>query len=165
MVYAHPRKELAYEGQHGDNPAMVIREKGKSRLVYFPTDIDKNIWLRSSTDLSKLFQQSLNWMMRGKTGVRVAGEGTAEVFASETEPGFAVHILNYNNPNMSRASLRKYYKIGEQKVSMELATNVRISKVELLRKASSIPFIQAGNVIEFTIPSVEDFEVAALYRS
>jgi hypothetical protein len=165
MVYAHPRKELPYEGQHSDNPAMVIREKGKSRLVYFPTDIDKNIWSRGSTDLSKLFQQSVNWMMKGKTGVKVQGEGTAEVFAWETEPGFAVHILNYNNPNMSRASLRNYYKIGEQKVSMDLPTNVRIGRVELLRKTGSIPFKQTGNMIEFTIPSIEDFEVAALYKS
>ncbi|HWI90702.1 MAG TPA: alpha-amylase family protein [Flavisolibacter sp.] len=165
MVYAHPRKELSYEGQHSDNPAMVIREKGKSRLVYFPTDIDKNIWLRGSTDLSKLFQQSVKWMMKGETGVKVQGEGTAEVFAWETKPGFAIHVLNYNNPNMSRPSLRKYYRIGEQKVSMELPLNSRITKVELLRKGTLVPFKQAGNTIEFTIPSIEDFEVAALYKS
>lgn len=165
MVYAHRRKELDYGEQHSDNPAMVIREKGKSRLVYFPTDIDKNIWLRGSTDLSKLFQQSVKWMMNGKTAVRVEGEGTAEVFAWETEPGFAVHVLNYNNPNMSRPSLRKFYKIGEQKVSMELPGNARIAKVELLRRGTSVPFRQTGNTIEFTIPSIEDFEVAALYKS
>lgn len=165
LVYAHQRQELDYPGQKSNDPAIVIREKGNSRLVYFPTDIDKNVWARGSADLSDLLQKSVKWMMNGKSGITVEGEGTAEVFAWETEPGFAIHILNYNNPNMTRPSIRKFYPIGEQKVRFELPDGVKISKVSLLRAGTPLAFKQSKNVVEFAIPSVTDFEVAALYRS
>ena len=165
LVYAHPRKELDYPGQKSDEPAIVIREKDNSRLVYFPTDIDKNVWTRGSADLSNLLQQSVKWMMNGKSGLTVEGEGNIEIFAWETEPGFALHILNYNNPNMTRPSIRKFYPIGEQKVRMELPRGVKISKASLLRAGTPLPFKQSENTVEFVISTVVDFEVAALYKS
>lgn len=165
MVYAHARKEAGYPGQHSQDPAMVVREKGNSRLVYFPTDIDKNIWLRGSTDLSKLLQQSVNWMLHGKSVIKIEGDGTLEVIAWETEPGFALHVLNYNNPNMSRPSLRKNYPIGKQKVSVKLPAGARITKAELLRAGTPLTIKQTGNTVEFVIPSIEDFEVVALYKA
>jgi len=165
MVYAHPRKELDYPGQKSNEPAMVIREKGKSRLVYFPSDIDKNIWTRTSADLSKLLQQAVSWMLKGESPVIVEGEGNIEIFIWETEPGFALHILNYNNPNMARASIRKFYPIGEQKVKVRLPDGVTIKRAELIRSETPLKFNQTGNLVEFTIGSIEDFEVAVLYKS
>ena len=97
--------------------------------------------------------------------ITVEGEGYVEIFAWETEPGFALHILNYNNPNMTRASIRQYFPIGEQKVRMELPNNTNIAKAELLRAGKALPIKQTGNLIEFVIPSIEDFEIAALYKS
>jgi hypothetical protein len=115
MVYPYPRKEIDASKQEKDNPAVVIRGKGNSRLIYFPTDIDKNVWARGSTDLSKIIQNSVRWMMKDKSTISVDGEGYVEIFAWETEPGFAVHVLNYNNPNMTRASIRKFYPIGNKR--------------------------------------------------
>jgi hypothetical protein len=165
MVYAHPRKEMNYPGQKSNDPAMVIREMGESRVVYFPTDIDKSIWNSSSADLSKLIQQAVKWLVRDNAVVSVEGEGNIEIFVWETEPGFALHILNYNNPNMTRASIRQFYPIGPQKVRMNLPGNVTISKAELIRSETSLKFKQIGNTLEFTIPSIEDFEVAVFYKS
>jgi hypothetical protein len=34
--------------------------------------------------------------------------------------------------------------------------------VELLRAETDIPFTQSGGTVEFTIPSIPDYEVAAL---
>lgn len=165
MVYAHQRKEMDYEGQKSIQPAIVIRDKGKSRLVYFPADIDKNIWTRSSAGLSKLIQQAVRWMLNGKSGLTIEGEGNIEIFAWETEPGIALHLLNYNNPNMMRAAIREFYPIKEQKVTMDLPAGTKIAKAALIRSETDLPFKQNGKIIEFTIPSIEDFEVAVLYKS
>jgi hypothetical protein len=165
MVYAHSRKELDYPEQKSKDPAIVIREKGSSRLIYFPTDIDKNIWTRSSADLSKLIQQAVKWMIKDQSVVSIEGEGNIEIFAWETEPGYALHILNYNNPNMTRASIRQYYPIGEQKVKMKLPDTTTISSAELIRSQIPLKFKQTGRLVEFTIPSIQDFEVAVLYKS
>ena len=85
-----------------------------------------------------------------------------ELFAWETDPGFAVHILNYNNPNLHRGWLRRHYPIGPQVVTMEIPAGRKISRVELLRAGQEIPFAQNGSRIEFTVPRVNDYEVAAV---
>jgi hypothetical protein len=165
MVYAHKRVELDYPGQHSDEPALVIRQKDSSRRVYFPTDIDRNIWTQGSVDLSRLLQKSVQWMLNGRLPLRVEGEGMIEIFAWETAAGYALHILNYNNPNMTRASVRRHYPIGEQKVRMELPMGVTINRAALLRAETQLRVTQTGNVVEFVIPAIEDFEIAALYTS
>ena len=93
----------------------------------------------------------------------VEGEGIVECFAWETEPGFALHVLNYTNPNMHRGWLRQFYPIGEQKVRMEIPAGRNIARVELLRAGREIPFRQTGANVEFTISQVVDYEVAALH--
>jgi hypothetical protein len=40
-----------------------------------------------------------------------------------------------------------------------------VTRVELLRAERDIPFHFAGDSVEFTIPSVSDYEVAALYSA
>jgi len=165
MVYPYPRKELDNSAAPKDIPALVVREKGKSRLVYIPTDLDKAVWTSGSVDMSRLMQDAIRWMLQDQSPLKVEGEGDIELFAWETEAGFALHVLNYNNPNMTRPSLRRTFPIGEQKVRMELPAGVKIAKGSLLRAGTDLVFKQTGNIVEFVIPSIDDFEIAALYRS
>jgi hypothetical protein len=63
---------------------------------------------------------------------------------------------------MHRGWIRKFYPIGEQRVTMQLPQGRRVSRVELLRAGKQIPFHIDGNMVEFIMPSVLDYEVAAL---
>lgn len=103
------------------------------------------------------------WLTRGTQPVTVEGEGVVECFAWETWAGFAVHLLNYTNPNMHRGWLRRHYPIGEQKVRMTLPPGREVARVELLRAERKIAFRQNGSSVEFTIPGIADYEVAAIY--
>ena len=38
-----------------------------------------------------------------------------EIFAWETDPGFALHLLNYTNPNMLRGWFTATYPVGPQR--------------------------------------------------
>jgi hypothetical protein len=159
----HP-PEMVYPRQpHTDEPAIVVSEKGRSRLVYFPGDIDRSCWKTGHTDLSLLIQNAVRWILKNETPVSVTGEGLAEVFAWETEPGFAVHIVNYNNPNLTYGWLRRHYPIGPQSVRLLVPEGVRISRVELLRAEREVSWKQSGRSVELLIPRIEDYEVAALY--
>jgi hypothetical protein len=146
-----------------DEPAVVIRESGASRRIYFPADLERAAWRSGHTDLSRLLQNSVSWLIRGTQPVTVEGEGVIECFAWETWSGFAVHLLNYTNPNMHRGWLRRHYPIAEQKVTMTLPAGRAVARVELLRAERDIPYRQDGSTVEFTIPRVADYEVAALY--
>jgi Hypothetical glycosyl hydrolase 6/Beta-galactosidase trimerisation domain len=147
-----------------DEPAVVVSEKGKSRLAYFPGDIERTMWLSGHTDLSRLLRNAIRWVA-GSCPVTVEGKGFIECFAWETQAGFAVHILNYTNPNAHRGWIREFYPTGEQKVRMQLPPSRRVTRVELLRAGKTTPFNVNGSTIEFTISSVNDYEVAALHSA
>jgi hypothetical protein len=155
--------EMAYTPEsHTQQPAVVLRETGRSRLAYFPGDNERSAWRSGNTDLAQLLQNTLRWLLQGRSPVSVTGEGMVELFAWETDPGFAVHILNYNNPNLHRGWLRRHYPIGSQMVKMEIPAGRKIARVELLRAEREIPFSQNGSQVEFTVPRVTDYEVAVL---
>jgi hypothetical protein len=158
--------ELSYPQQSRTNePAVVIRENGKSRLIYFPGDIERTMWKTGHTDLARLLQNAIRWVSGTNPPVTVEGSGVIESFAWETQAGFALHILNYTNPAMHRGWIRDFYAIGPQKVKMILPAGKRVTRVELLRAESNVPFRIASGAIEFTIPKVEDYEVAALHTA
>jgi hypothetical protein len=158
--------ELSYPPEpHTNEPAVVISENGRSRLVYFPGDIERTMWRSGHTDLNRLLQNSIRWITRGESPVTISGEGAIEAFAWETRAGFAVHVLNYTNPAMHRGWIREFFPIGAQQVRMQIPEGRKVTRVELLRSGKDTTFKASGNSIEFTIPRIEDYEVAALYAS
>lgn len=148
-----------------DQAAIVLSETAGGRVVFFPGDVDRSFWRSSNADLGLLLANSLRWLTRGRVPVSVAGEGVVELFAWETEPGYAVHVLNYNNPNMLRGWFRRHYAIGPQRVRFQLPEGTRIARVRALRAELDLEHKQNGGVVEFVIPKVEDYEIAALLRA
>jgi hypothetical protein len=156
--------ELSYPTEaRTAEPAVVVRQQGKSRLVYFPGDVERTMWRSGHTDLARLLLNSIRWVAGGNAPVTVAGDGVVELFAWETQAGFAVHVLNYTNPAMHRGWIRQFYPIGPQKVRMAVPAGRRVTRVELLRAETTVPFVRRGDAVEFTIPRVVDYEVAGLY--
>ena len=156
MVY--PRVEITAE------PAIVLREHGHSRLAYIPGDVDRSFWRSGDPDLSRLTRNVIAWLIRDRAPVSVTGDGMIEVFAWETEPGFALHLLNYTNPNMLRGWFTSTYPIGPQRVRAELLEGIDGARVDLLRAGSSVPLKRSGRTVEFTVPEVQDYEVAIITR-
>jgi hypothetical protein len=155
---------LSYPAPSQTNePAIVVREQGGSRRVFFPGDIERTLWRSGHTDLARLLQNAIRWVAGPNPPVTIQGDGVVETFAWETGAGFAVHVLNYTNPAMHRGWIRNFYPIGPQKVTMRLPAGRQVTRVELLRAGNDIPFQAAAGAIEFTIPQVLDYEVAAMY--
>jgi hypothetical protein len=155
--------ELSYPPTpHTSEPAVVVRERGRSRLVWFPGDVERTMWHSGHTDLSRLLRNAIRWVTRGETPVAIEGPGLVEAFAWETEPGYAIHLLNYTNPNAYRGWIREFYPIGALKVTMKLPAGKRATRVSLLRSETGVPFRQRESSVEFTIPKIVDYEVAAV---
>jgi hypothetical protein len=144
---------------------MVVRERGRCRLAYFPGDIDRTMWRSGHADLTRLLQIAIRWVAGANPPVTVQGDGVIEPFAWETEAGFAVHVLNYTNPAMHKGTIRESYPNGAQQVRMALPPNRRVTRVELLKAETNIPFRVADGAVTFTIPRVVDYEVAAIYSA
>jgi hypothetical protein len=160
---AFPPEMVFPRTPHTDEPAAIFKQKGASRIAYFAGDIDRTFWRSGNTDLSQLIQNVARWVMGdGSPSVSVTGEGVAEIFAWETEPGYALHILNYTNPNMTRGFLRRFYAIGPQRVQFETAAKKKITSVRALRAGRDLSFKQHDRTVRFEVPTVVDYEVIAL---
>ncbi len=160
---AYPPEMVYPRTPRTDDPAAIFRGNGDSRVAYFAGDVDRTFWRSGNTDLSQLIQNAVRWVL-GETRrpVTVKGDGIAEIFAWETEPGYALHILNYTNPNMTRGYIRRSYPIGPQQVEFEVAPRRKIGLVRALRGGRLLPFKQQGQKIRFEVPSIVDYEVIAL---
>ena len=156
--------ELAYPPvEKTDIPDLVVKEMGQSRLVYFAGDIERTMWRSGNTDLSKLLQNAVRWVSKGKAPVTIEGKGLIESFVWETSAGYAIHMLNYTNPNAFKGWIREYYRIGEQRVTMAIPGKRTVSRVELLRAGKDVPYKIVNGAIEFAIPSILDYEIAAIH--
>jgi hypothetical protein len=145
-----------------DMPSVVLREIGKSRLAYFAGDMDASYWRHDNADLELQLINAVRWLMDENDPVQVKGEGLVEVIGWETEPGFAIHLLNYNGPNAFRGRMRRPVSIGKQTVRLQLPRDVKIRTASLLRAETRVEFNQTGRIVELIVPSVGAYEVVAL---
>jgi Hypothetical glycosyl hydrolase 6/Beta-galactosidase trimerisation domain len=156
--------ELAYPPiMKTDIPDLVANEVGSSRLVYFAGDIERTAWQSGNKDLRLLLQNAIRWVSKNEAPARINGKGLIEAFVWETQAGFALHILNYTNPAAFKGYISDFYPIGEQVVTMKLPVGRSISRVKLLKTGKDVPFRRVSGGIEFSIPSVLDYEIAAMY--
>jgi hypothetical protein len=155
--------ELAYPSpSHTNEPAVVVRETGTSRIAFFPGDIERTYWLTGQGDLLRLMHNTIRWIIRDESIVHVEGDGLIEMLAWETTPGYAIHLLNYTNPNAHHNWIHSTYPLGHQAVSLRLPTGVKAKSVDLLKSEQTVPFRLEDETLRFTIPRVEDYEVAAI---
>lgn len=155
--------ELAYPPvSHTNEPAVILRQSGSSRLAYFPGDIERTYWLTGNGDLLRLLHNTIRWLTGGESVVHVEGPGLLEMLCWETNPGYAVHLLNYTNPDAQHGWLESIDPVGAQTVTMKLPPNIRARSVELLHAEQAIHYDQQDQVLRFTVPGVESYEVAAI---
>ncbi len=162
---SHPPEMVYMRTPRTNEPALVLTERAGSRVAYFPGDVDRTGWRTGNTDLAALLQNAIGWVRGASPApVRVDGEGVIETFAWETEPGYAVHMVNYTNPQMLGGWVRRFYPVGRQEVSLRVPANVTIATAHALRAERRLAFRREGEWVRVEVPQVVDYEVVALTR-
>jgi len=155
--------ELAYPTEpHTSEPAVVLGESGPSRTVWFSGDIERTYWLTGHGDLLRLLHNAIRWVSHDERIVHVEGPGFLEMFCWETGPGYAVHLLNYTNPAAQHGWLQELDPLGPQTISVRLPSGVAVKSVELLKAQQRLPFAMHEQLLRFTVPALDDYEVAAI---
>jgi hypothetical protein len=153
-------EEIYPRENHTRDSVAVFREIGASRHVYFGHDIDACFKRTNAGDLRDILAAALRWISRDEQPVTVKGDGLVEIFGWVTEPGYAVHMVNYSYPNFKFGPQRHVVAVGPQQVRISVDKPIRT--VRLLQAGQSAPFRQNGAVVEFTVPNLHQYEVAAL---
>jgi len=158
----YPTEGVYSRAWHTDQPTIVAREQGSSRLVYLAGDIDAGYWRSGAADLGDLVTNALKWLVGDTQPMTVEGAGVIEAYAWATEPGFAVHLVNHSQTGFRATAARSLVPAGPQKVRLILPDARPIRRASLLRAGQPLPFTQTGKIVEFTVPALDDYEVAAL---
>lgn len=141
---------------------MVLRESGNSRTAWFAGDVERTYWLTGHGDLLRLLHNTIRWITKDTWLVRVDGPGFIEMFCWETSPGYAVHLLNYSNPDAQHGWLQSTIPLGAQQVAMKMPPGVKVKSVDLLKAETTVSHRFEDHVLHFTIPGLDDYEVAAI---
>ncbi len=158
----YPTEGVYSRQPHTPFPTVAVHEQGASRRVYLAGDIEAGYWRSGASDLGDLVSNALRWLLAGRQPIRVEGEGLVEVYGWQTEPGYALHLVNFNAPSFRATAARKPVTLGPQRVTMTLPDARPIRAAHLLRGGAELPVQQQGQQISFTVPQLGDYEVVAL---
>jgi Hypothetical glycosyl hydrolase 6/Beta-galactosidase trimerisation domain len=155
-----PMEEVFPRVPKTDIPEVFVREIGKSRVVYFPWDIDRTFWEVLSPDHGKLLRNAVTWAANEPQPVTVTGPGILDVTIWKQASSMTVHLVNLTNPMMMKGPLREFLPLPPQTVAIPMPTRPR--SVHFLVSSAAARWQHAAGVVTLTVPSILDHEVVAI---
>jgi len=154
MVYPRvPKTDIA---------EIYVRDLGKSRIVYFPWDIDRIFWEVLSTDHGRLLRNAVEWAANEEKPVTVSGHGVLDVTVWRQKESMTVHLVNLSNPMMMKGPFREAIPISSQEVKVLLPRGQKARKVQFLVAGGSPQVREASESLTLTVPSILVHEVVAI---
>ncbi len=126
MEHVYPREPIT------DIRELYLREKGESRIVYFPWDIDRTFWEILSPDHGKLIRNAVHWALKEKLPVTVLGQGILDITVWQQRQSMTVHLVNLTNPMMMKGPIRELIPLHDQEVKIQIPPGKKVVKVQLL---------------------------------
>ena len=155
-----PMEEVFPRTQHTDIPEVYVHESGKSRVVYFPWDIDRAFWEVLCVDHGRLLRNAVEWAANEERPITVEGKGVLDVTIWRQQASMTVHLVNLTNPMMMKGPFREIVPVGEQRVKLRLGRSAK--RIQLLVDGKEPRTSSAGPLIEITVPSIAVHEVIAI---
>lgn len=141
---------------------VYLRDLGKSRVVYFPWDIDRTFWDVMCVDHLRLLRNAIAWATNEPPPVEVDGPGVLDVTIWRQRQSMTVHLVNLTNPMMMKGPLREAIPVGPLRVRVRLPVGTTAKKIQLLTAGTSVTVQQRDGIVSLTVPAVEVHEVVAI---
>lgn len=145
-----------------DIPEVFVRERGQSRIVYFPWDIDRVFWEVLCVDHGRLLRNAVEWAANEERPATVTGPGVLDVTVWRQKDSMTVHLVNLTNPMMMKGPFRELIPVGEQTVRVRLPEGKKARKAQLLVSEKSPRVVESPGHVTLTVPSILDHEVVAI---
>jgi len=156
MEQVFPRVEATDERQ------VFLRDRGRSRVVYFPGDLDRTFWEVLSPDHGRLLANAVRWAANEEPPVRVEGPGLFDVTVWRREDALTVHLVNLTNAMAMKGPVREFVPVGPMTVRLRLPAGMRARRLQLLVGGGAPEPSESGGVITAVVPAVRDHEVVAV---
>jgi hypothetical protein len=158
-----PMEEIYPRTKKTDIPEVYLRAVGqRSRIVYFPCDIDATFATSMEPDHALVIRNAVNWAMNEEQPVTVSGSGVLDATCWRQADSMTVHMVNMTNPFMLRSAYREAIPVGAQRVSVRVPPGATVRGVRLLVSNQTPLYTQSAGRVNLTVPSVVDNEVVAI---
>jgi Hypothetical glycosyl hydrolase 6/Beta-galactosidase trimerisation domain len=157
-----PMEDVYPRVPHTDTREVYLRDLGRSRIVYFPWDIDRTFWDVLATDHLQLLKNAVSWAANEPPPVEVHGPGVLDVTMWRQRSSTTIHLVNLTNPMMMKGPLREVIPVGPLRVRIRMPERGRPSNVSLLTASTTVTPRIENDAIVFDVPIVNVHEVLAL---
>jgi hypothetical protein len=145
-----------------DSRELYLRDLGRSRIVYFPWDVDRTFWEVMCVDHGRLLRNAVTWATNEPPPAEIEGPGMLDITVWRQRDSMTVHLVNLTNPMMMKGPAREVIPVGPQRARIRVPAGARATAVRLLTAGTTPRFQQAGGVVTLTVPSVDVHEVIAI---
>jgi hypothetical protein len=156
MEHVVPRVETSDERQ------VFLGERGRSRVVYFPGDLDRTFWEVLSPDHGRLLANAVRWAANEEPPVTVEGPGLFDVTAWRQKDSLTVHLVNLTNAMAMKGPVREFVPVGPMTVTIRLPPGARPRRASLLVAAVAAKVEEGRGAVTVVVPAVRDHEVVAI---
>ncbi len=140
---------------------LYLKENGKSRVAYFPGDIDRTFWQIMSTDHGKLLRNTILWALNEEPLIEVKGPGVIDVTLWKQEESMTVHLVNLTNPMMMKGPFRELIPVDTH-VNIRIPDGKEIKGVHLLVRNEMPQYEIINGVVSLAVTQIPDHEIVAL---
>ncbi len=144
-----------------DIRGLYLNDTGKSRVAYFPGDIDRTFWQIMSADHGKLLQNTILWALNEKPVVEINGSGVMDVTVWKQKNSMTVHLVNFTNPMMMKGPFREFIPVTAE-VKIEIPEGEKVKDVHLLVSQKKSDYILSGNKVVLSVPQIYDHEIIGI---
>jgi len=157
-----PMEEVYPRDLDKNVPEAYLRDLGRSRIAYFPFDLDRMFWDQLSMDHGKLIANAVRWAAHDDIPVDVKGQGVLDVVVWRQRDSMTVHLVNLTNPMMMKGPFREIIAVGEQAVRVRLPRDAKPKRVHLLTAGVQPRHTLEDGWLKVSVPSVALHEVIAI---
>ncbi|WP_321473321.1 beta-galactosidase trimerization domain-containing protein [uncultured Paludibaculum sp.] len=157
-----PMESVYVRDTSRNEPGVFLRESGKSRIVYFPWDLDRTFWEVMSPDHGRLLRNAVLWAHNEPQPVSVLGKGLFDLSVWTQKASMTVHLVNLANPMMMKGPVREIIPSPPQTLIVRPPQGRSVRVVRLLVANRTVVPKRTAQGLEIAIPPVGIHEVVAL---
>jgi putative glycosyl hydrolase-like family 6 (GHL6) protein/glycosyl hydrolase family 42 (putative beta-galactosidase) len=157
-----PMEDVFPRVPHTQIRELYLREVGKSRIAYFPWDIDRTFWEVLSLDHGRLLRNAVDWATNEEKPATVTGPGLLDVSVWRQKESMSVHLVNLTNPMTMKGPFRELIPLVSQEVKVRLPEGKKARKIQLLVSGQVPRTNISGQTLTVSVPSILDHEVVAI---
>jgi uncharacterized membrane protein len=156
---------VAHEDQaptgDGERPCLIVGTFGRGRVAFMPNDLDHRYLDDPHPDQALLIGNLLRWCAgEGPLPVEFDGPGFVGAYLYRKNGAFLVHLLNGSGIDNGEQIAERAYPVGPFKVRVKAPG--RGTSVKLATSGTVLRGTRSGDIVEFTLPRLNEYELAVL---